>query len=78
MSKGNINTYLRSDENWAEYQSAPKRDAEECFLCDMETLECFTHWYICRNEYPYDNVATLHHMLVPIDNVSHETELSIP
>lgn len=77
MKKSNTNTFLRSDENWDKYQQEPRRDSDDCLFCNRETIECFTHWYICVNDYPYDTVAEVHHMLVPIDHVSHETELSI-
>lgn len=77
-TRAKIGTYLRSDRVWAAYQQAPKRSAEDCFLCDMEAIQCFTYWYICANQYPYDNVASKHHMLVPLDHVSRETDLSGP
>lgn len=74
--KSNVSTYLRTDKTWSAYKQEPKRHADECFLCDIETIECFTHWYICKNQYPYDAVATFHDMLVPIDHVTHENDLS--
>lgn len=78
MSKAHINTFLRTDETWSAYQKEPKRHDDACFLCNMDTIESFKYWYICENQYPYDAVAMRHHMLVPIDHVSHETELPQP
>lgn len=75
-TKAHINTLLRTDETWEAYQDRPKASEHECFLCDMETIEMCRYWFICENQFPYDAVASLHHMLVPIEHVSRETELS--
>ena len=76
MSKAHLGTYLRTQPTWESYRNAPNRYDEECFLCDRETIECFTHWYITVNDYPYDAVASSHNMLVPIDYVSEENQLT--
>ena len=36
-----------------------------CRLCDEKTLVEFTHWKIINNEFPYDKIASVHHMLLP-------------
>lgn len=70
------NTALRSDEIWNALQSCPKKD--ECFLCGvgMKIVTEYKHWYICENDFPYDRVATKHHMLVPREHVAVEERLS--
>lgn len=72
--RSDINTKLRTPECWYDYQT--REPSDECFLCDIETLECFMYWFICENQYPYDNVATTHHMLAPIRHVAHEKDLT--
>ena len=37
-----------------------------CRLCDESALQTFSHWKIIDNEFPYDRVAKLHHMIIPI------------
>jgi hypothetical protein len=36
-----------------------------CKLCDAPTLEQYTFWRKIPNNYPYDRVTDVHHMLVP-------------
>jgi len=36
-----------------------------CVLCAAESIEEFTYWRIIPNEFPYDRVAAVHHMIVP-------------
>ena len=31
----------------------------------QETTWAGQHWYIARNEYPYDMIAEIHHLLIP-------------
>lgn len=37
-----------------------------CPLCTDTPLETFTHWKIISNSFPYDRVASKHHMIVPL------------
>lgn len=78
LNRSKQGTLLRTPATWAKYQNEPKRCAEDCFLCNPEGLEIvrkFTHWYLCENQYPYDAIADVHRMLVPIDHVQHERDL---
>lgn len=73
MSKGNIPTYLRTDETWEAYQNAPRRDEKECFMCDLigvTVVKKFHYWIIIENQFPYDAVAEKHHLLVPIEHAT--------
>ncbi len=36
-----------------------------CRLCEAEPLEEFAYWYLIPNNFPYDRVADVHHMIVP-------------
>ncbi len=43
----------------------------KCPLCDeKEMLQTFTYWQIMPNRFPYDKVAKVHHMLVPLRHAS--------
>jgi len=55
---------LRSLETETKYQgflSRPKED--QCFLCRAKPIIEFEHWKIVENEYPYDGVGTMSHIL---------------
>lgn len=73
------NTALRTPETWERYQNAPKRNAEVCFLCDFtgEIVRRYENWFIVVNEYPYDNIAEVHHMLVPKEHLCNEQDFTI-
>ena len=38
---------------------------DSCALCEGEPLKEFVHWKIMNNKFPYDRLATEHHMLLP-------------
>src|SRR5690349_1325706 len=46
-----------------------------CPLCADDALETFTYWKIMKNDFPYDAIASVHHLLVPIRHVG-EQELT--
>lgn len=46
-----------------------------CVLCDKESIIPFQHWKIILNDFPYDRVANIHHMLVPLRHCT-EDELT--
>lgn len=43
---------------------------EVCRLCEAPTLHMLTHWRIVENKYPYDRVAAVHHMIIPMRHTS--------
>ena len=46
-----------------------------CSLCEKKSFKCFKYWKVAENSFPYDQIATIHHLLLPIRHVS-EAELS--
>lgn len=46
-----------------------------CVLCDREPIVAFNHWKIIVNNFPYDLIAEVHHMIVPLRHVT-EKDLS--
>src|SRR5690349_10650335 len=60
---------LRRVASEAAYQEAKKTFPPGCPLCRMEAIKEFKYWKIIVNEYPYDRIATMHHMLVPLRHV---------
>lgn len=47
-----------------------------CRLCEAKTLKNFTYWRIIPNSFPYDRIATVHHMLVPLRHTA-ERDLTV-
>ena len=41
----------------------------DCALCAKKALRAFTHWKIVENSFPYDRIASLHHMILPLRHV---------
>lgn len=80
MDKSHTNTALRTPETWARYQNAPKRRDGSCFMCDLDgivIIKEYQHWVIIENQYPYDTVAEVHHLLVPREHEPRADELSV-
>lgn len=66
-----MHTTLRSEENERRYgEFIASGGLRECPLCRLAPIRTFTHWKIVENEYPYDLVVELHHMLVPLRHVT--------
>ena len=55
-------TNLRSKEMHQKYITTPKNPD---FFTTAPSIEEFNHWRIINNDFPYDNVASVHHMLIP-------------
>lgn len=50
-------------------------------MCEIEkgiitVVKKFKHWYIIENQYPYDTVAEIHHLLVPRDHIAKAERLT--
>jgi hypothetical protein len=72
-----MSSILRTPEqeaNYAAYRAAGNLD-NGCVLCGREPLRTFEHWRIIENQFPYDRVAKIHHMIVPKRHVT-EPDLS--
>ena len=75
MSKAHLGTNLRTDKTWKAYKRNPRKHQKKCFMCTAKNLKVmaeFDHWIIVENQYPYDTVAEIHHLLIPRE---HKTEL---
>ncbi len=46
-----------------------------CSICSKPAIQIFKYWKITDNSFPYDLIATTHHMIVPLRHVT-ETGLS--
>ncbi len=43
-----------------------------CYLCRAKPIKAYKHWKIIENEFPYDEVATESHILVPLRHAKEE------
>ncbi len=68
---------FRSKENQDSYDEHRKNGHLDngCVLCAEASLQEFIHWRIIPNEFPYDRISEVHHMLIPKRHVQ-ETELT--
>src|SRR5579859_2574587 len=68
---------LRTPEQKKRYQEAIANGALEqgCALCAKKAMQTFSHWKIIQNDFPYDRIASVHHMLVPTRHIT-EPELT--
>ncbi len=62
---------LRTAEMRDKYRAliAERASSEECFLCSADALRTFKLWKIIANNFPYDRIAAVHHMIVPLRHV---------
>jgi hypothetical protein len=69
--------FLRTDKTAERYrvhcESGVMNDG--CVLCSAAALKTFTYWKIIDNDFPYDLIASTHHMLVPLRH-AREQELT--
>lgn len=40
-----------------------------CVLCSAAAIQTFQYWKIINNDFPYDRIATVHHMIIPLRHV---------
>lgn len=36
-----------------------------CALCERESIKEFKFWRVIENQFPYDRIAEIHHMIIP-------------
>lgn len=67
---------LRTEDLERSYQEFRKTDTfnDGCVLCKEEPLKLFTHWKIIIAKFPYNRIANMHHMIVPI---KHKKEVDL-
>jgi len=63
---------LRTEETFQKYQKLIQAGGLEgqCALCVLPATKMFTFWKIMPNDFPYDNIAKKHDMLVPLRHVT--------
>ncbi len=62
---------LRTEESekiFQEFRKTGKMDSS-CALCEKEPVKQFEHWKIVTNDFPYDRLASVHHMIVPLRHI---------
>ena len=69
-----MKTYLRTPEMRDKYQIHLDTGVLDrgCIICEREPLECYKYWKVIENHFPYDRIASLHNMLVPMRHVTEE------
>ncbi len=65
---------LRTPETEAAYTKVKKEGhlLRGCVLCASPSVKEFTEWRIIRNDFPYDLIADVHHMILPKRHVTEE------
>lgn len=61
----NMRVTFRSKEIQDKYDKYQAEGHEGCGICRDDTIKDFAHWKIIPNLFPYDLIATTHHMIVP-------------
>lgn len=72
--------HRKKDRNWRSQATHDRFHAyideghleNACALCSLETIQEFTYWRTVENTFPYDAVASLHHMVLPIRHTDGE------
>lgn len=65
----------RSPEMSAKYISAMEEGRVADFLA-REPVYSFTHWLVIENEFSYDNISKVHHLIVPKRKTALEIDLT--
>lgn len=64
---------LRTLEMHARYEKhCATQCSHGCYLCRANPVKDYRYWKIIDNEFPYDEVATVSHMLVPKKHVKED------
>ncbi len=65
---------LRTPEMKAKYKEYIKNHPSDgsCAICSKDPIKVYKHWKITDNAFPYDLIATKHHMLVTLRHVPGE------
>lgn len=65
----------RTESSQRRYE-AHKLSGDTHLLAEIEPIKDFTHWRIIPNEFPYDMIWFVHHMLLPKRKVGDRSELA--
>ncbi len=66
--------YRRTRETEVAYQEAMK-NGDTADFTSRDAIKEYTYWKIVHNQFPYDNIATRNHILVPKRKVANTMEL---
>jgi diadenosine tetraphosphate (Ap4A) HIT family hydrolase len=68
---------LRIAESEERYQKVLRGGVlkQGCPLCSKKPIKLFAYWKIIHNDFPYDKIADIHDMIVPLRHAN-EQELS--
>lgn len=64
---------LRTIKTSLAYEESKRRDIPlkgSCALCVKPAIKEFKNWKVVANEFPYDRVARVHHLLIPYRHVA--------
>jgi hypothetical protein len=65
--------YLRTQEIQEKYRKHMELNrGGPCPLCEAKALKEFQYWKIINNEFPYDRIAQVHHMIIPLRHVEEQ------
>lgn len=68
-------TLLRTEACYQRYLA--REISPGCVFCaNRKRIKTYTHWFITENRFPYDAFARVSHLLVPIDHVAKEKDLT--
>lgn len=77
---------LRTPKTYDKYQEDKEKGLNDtCFFCNdsrHKLVKAFEHWLIVENDYPYDAVASVSHIIFPkrhtkIDGLTPEEEIEL-
>ena len=68
---------LRTPEMYRKYCEGMEKNNEGTkFFATAPAIKEFKYWKIIANDYPYDKIAEVHHMLVPYRNFKHDSQMT--
>lgn len=70
---GSLRT-IDGQQKYDDYRKTLSKDTG-CALCEEKPLQSFRYWKILENNFPYDKIASTHHMIVPLRHIQ-ESELT--
>ncbi|MFZ1019906.1 MAG: hypothetical protein WAN61_02865 [Minisyncoccia bacterium] len=62
----------RSDRRYRKLIAAGLLENDGCKLCQEIVIKKFKHWKILKTRFPWDRIAKVHHMIVPIRHITFE------
>ncbi len=65
---------LRTRKTAAKYRKfiASRTVGNGCDLCKSPHIKSFKHWKIIKDDFPWDRIAKVHHMIIPKKHVTEE------